>query len=79
MTFIKKITSCYTINPVVFLMEIWCFYEVCNELFKHNDEFCTLEMVQPNHLLLRRLQFILSTHLEQESWKARESVLPLTD
>jgi len=60
-------------------MEIWCFYEVRKELFKHTDAFCTLQMVQPNRLLLRRLQFILSTHLEQDSQKARESVQPLTD
>jgi hypothetical protein len=35
-------------------------YEACNELFKHNDAFRTLQMVKPN---LRRLPFILSTHL----------------
>jgi len=48
----KKITSCYTINPIVYVMEIWCFYEVRKELFKHTDAFCTLQMIQPNHLLL---------------------------
>jgi hypothetical protein len=48
---------------MVFVMEVWCFYEVRNEIFKHTDAFFTLQMVKTNRLLLRRLQFSLSTHL----------------
>lgn len=48
---------------MVFVMEIWCFYEVRNEVLKHTDAFFTLQMVKANRLLVCRLQFSLSTHL----------------